>query len=153
MAIALAQDQELQGSGNAVVVLDHKDKRSRAGLKDGRAHADAHFGQGVVPVAGIREGCRQRRAALSELIQSQLLDPFRIGLLIALVVTMVRTAQVTGRLVPLVLGAIFVAVIIPSTNPPANATLTESVLAGLVSNGIILAIILAVVVVVRRMRG
>jgi hypothetical protein len=38
MAIALAQDEELQGSGNAVVVLDHKDKRSRPGRKIPRAH-------------------------------------------------------------------------------------------------------------------
>jgi H+/gluconate symporter-like permease len=90
---------------------------------------------------------------LTDLIQSQLLDPFRIGLLAALVVTMLRTAQVTGRLIPLALGAVFVAVIIPSTNPPTNATLTNAVLAGLVSNAIILGIILALAAVVRRMRG
>lgn len=90
---------------------------------------------------------------MTDLIQSQLLDPFRIGLLVALVVTMLRTAQVTGRVIPLALGAVFVAVIIPATNPPAAATLTDAVLAGLVSNAIILGIILALAAVLRRMRG
>jgi hypothetical protein len=90
---------------------------------------------------------------VTDLIQSQLLDPFRIGLLIALVVTMLRTVQVTGRLIPLALGVVFVAVIIPSTNPPANATLTDAILAGLVSNVIILGIVLALATMVRRMRG
>lgn len=90
---------------------------------------------------------------MTDLIQTQLIDPFRIGLLIALVVTMVRTAQVTGRLVPLALGVVFVAVIIPSTAPPSNATVFDAVLAGLVSNVIILGIILALAAVVQRLRG
>ena len=90
---------------------------------------------------------------MTDLIQTQLFDLFRIGLLIALFVTMLRTSQVTGRLVPLALGVVFVAVIIPSTNPPANVTLTDAILAGLVSNVIILGIILALAAVVRRVRG
>lgn len=88
-----------------------------------------------------------------DLVQSQLLDPFRIGLILALVVTMYRTQAATGQVVPLVLGVIFVAVILPSTNPPADVTLTEAIGAGLLSNLIILAIVLALAVLYRRLRG
>jgi hypothetical protein len=88
-----------------------------------------------------------------DLVQSQLLDPFRIGLIVALVATMFRTRAATGQVLPLALGVIFVAVILPSTNPPANVTLTDAMLAGLVSNVIILAFVLALAVLIRRLRG
>lgn len=88
-----------------------------------------------------------------ELIQSQLMDPFRIGLIVALVFTMYRTRAATGTLVPLALGVVFVAVILPSTQGTGSADLTQSVLAGLVSNGIILGIVLALAVIIRRLRG
>ena len=78
-----------------------------------------------------------------DLVQSQLLDPFRIGLIVALVATMFRTRAATGQVLPLVLGVIFVAVILPSTNPRTDVTLTEALGAGLVSNLIILAISLS----------
>ena len=88
-----------------------------------------------------------------ELVQTQLLDPFRIGLIVALVFTMARTSAVTGRVIPLALGVVFVAVMLPSTNPPPAASLTEAILAGLVSNLIILGIVLALALLVRRLRG
>jgi hypothetical protein len=88
-----------------------------------------------------------------ELIQSQLLDPFRIGLIAALVFTMFRTRAATGTLVPLAAGVIFVAVILPSTQGPGAASLTEAVAAGIVSNVIILGIVLALAMIVRRLRG
>ncbi|KAF0115985.1 MAG: hypothetical protein FD150_681 [Rhodobacteraceae bacterium] len=88
-----------------------------------------------------------------ELIQSQLLDPFRIGLIVALVFTMARTRAATGTILPLALGVVFVAVILPSTQGSGAASLTDAVLAGLVSNLIILGIVLALVVIFRRMRG
>ena len=88
-----------------------------------------------------------------DLIQSQLADPFRIGLIIALVATMYRTRAATGQVVPLGLGVVFVAVILPSTNPRAGVTLTDAVLAGLASNLIILAIVLALALAYRRLRG
>lgn len=90
---------------------------------------------------------------MTDLLQSQLLDPFRIGLIVALVVTMFRTQAATGQVVPLALGVIFVAVILPSTIPPTDVTLTEAIWAGLVSNVIILAIVLALAVLFRRLRG
>jgi hypothetical protein len=88
-----------------------------------------------------------------DLIQSQLFDPLRIGLIAGLVITMYRTAAVTGKAMPLALGVIFVAVILPVTNPKPPVTLTDAVLAGLVSNLVILAIVLALAVLLRRLRG
>lgn len=88
-----------------------------------------------------------------ELIQSQLTDLFRIGLIVALVFTMFRTRAATGTLLPLALGVVFVAVILPSTQPTGTASLMQAVLAGLVSNTIILGIILALAVIIRRFRG
>ncbi len=88
-----------------------------------------------------------------DLVQSQLLDPFRIGLIIALVITMLRTRAATGTVVPLAAGVVFVAVILPTTNPRDGVTLTDAVLAGLASNLIILAIVLALALAIRRLRG
>ncbi len=88
-----------------------------------------------------------------ELIQTQLADPFRIGLIVALVFTMARTSAVTGQIIPLALGVVFVAVMLPSTNPPASVSLTDAILAGLVTNVIILGIVLALALLVRRLRG
>lgn len=88
-----------------------------------------------------------------ELIQSQLADPFRIGLILALVVTMYRTQAATGTLLPLAAGVVFVAVILPSTGIGGGADLTQAVLAGILSNLIILGIVLALAALVRRLRG
>jgi hypothetical protein len=88
-----------------------------------------------------------------DLVLSQLMDPFRIGLIVALVVTMYRTRTATGTLLPLALGVVFVAVILPSTQGAGPAGLTTTVLAGLVSNATILAVVLALAGIVRRLRG
>ncbi len=84
---------------------------------------------------------------------SQLIDPFRIGLMLALVITMLRTAAVTGRWTPLALGIVFVAVIVPSTLPSQTVEFVDAVLAGLVSNVIILVVVLAIAVMVKKRRG
>lgn len=90
---------------------------------------------------------------LSNLILSQLADPFRIGLMVALVITMLRTQGVTGVLVPLAAGVLFVAVVIPSTTLNVLAQpLWQIVAVGLVSNAIILAVILGVWAVYQRFR-
>ena len=88
-----------------------------------------------------------------ELIQSQLADPFRIGLIVALVVTLYRTRAATGTLLPLAAGVVFVAVILPSTGIGGGADLMQAVLAGILSNLIILGIVLALAALVRRLRG
>ncbi len=90
---------------------------------------------------------------MTDLIQSQLMDPLRAGLILGLVITMLRTAKVTGQTVPLLAGVLFVAVILPVTNPKPPVTLTEAVLAGLVSNLVLLGIVLGLVTLWRRYRG
>ncbi len=90
---------------------------------------------------------------VTELIQSQLMDPFRIGLIMALVYTMFRTQVVTGTVIPLALGVVFVAVILPTTHGAGASSVTDAVLAGLVSNLIILGIVLALAMIIRRLRG
>jgi len=90
---------------------------------------------------------------VTELIQSQLMDPFRIGLIVALVYTMFRTRAATGTALPLAMGVVFVAVILPSTQGTGSTSLTEAILAGIVSNLIILGIVLALAMIIRRLRG
>jgi hypothetical protein len=81
------------------------------------------------------------------------MDPFRIGMIVALVYTMVRTRAATGTAIPLALGVVFVAVILPSTQGSGAASLTNAVLAGIVSNLIILGIVLALAMIIRRLRS
>ena len=90
---------------------------------------------------------------LSNLILSQLSDPFRIGLMVALVITMQRTQGTTGVWVPLAAGVLFVAVIIPSTMLTVLAQpLWQVVAVGMVSNAIILAVILSAWAIYQRFR-
>jgi hypothetical protein len=89
---------------------------------------------------------------LFDLIISQLIDPFRVGLLIGLVITMQRTAAVTGRIVPLVLGVLFVAVMLPTTMPSSSVSLKDAILAGIASNVILLIPVLALMWLIARVR-
>lgn len=69
-------------------------------------------------------------------------DPFRIGLLLALLLTMRRTLATTGVWVPLTAGMIFVALLIPMTlTPPADDEMLPAVLLGLLANILILGLI------------
>lgn len=90
--------------------------------------------------------------SLSQLVLTQLEDPFRIALIIGLVVTMVRTRAQTGTVVPLAAGVLFVAVIIPST---LGTQLAEPFWlqfgAGLISNLVILGVVLGGYEAFRRM--
>jgi len=88
-----------------------------------------------------------------DLIQSQLTEPLRIGLIIGLVITMLRTSAVTGQVMPLAFGLVFVAVILPATNPNPAVSLTDAVLAGLVANLIILVPVLGAAFLYQRLRG
>lgn len=88
-----------------------------------------------------------------DLIQSQLLDPLRLGLIVALVVTMFRTRAATGTVIPLAAGVVFVAAILPLTQGAGESGLTLAVAAGIVSNLIILGIVFALAMIVRRLRG
>jgi hypothetical protein len=72
---------------------------------------------------------------------SQLADPFRIGLMAALIYTTIRNAAVTGWLVPMAAGIVFVAFIIAVTMPNGGSSQAVVISAGVVSNAIIAAII------------
>lgn len=86
--------------------------------------------------------------------QGQLLDPFRIGLLIALLATMHRTRAATGTLIPLAAGALFVAVIIPATlSPPETGGMIPAILTGFVANALLLGLMLAALNAFNALRG
>lgn len=94
--------------------------------------------------------------ALTDLLVTQLSDPFRIGLIIALFATMLRTRANTGLWAPLALGAVFVAVVIPVTGVSsslAGVPLMQAVAVGLVANAILLAVVLAGWTLWQRLRG
>jgi cobalamin biosynthesis protein CobD/CbiB len=91
---------------------------------------------------------------LTDLAISQFMDPFRIALLIGLVVTMQRTMAVTGKLVPLLAGVAFVAVIIPSTvTQGLAASFITQFGVGLVTNSVLLAVILGAKMLIDSRRG
>lgn len=76
---------------------------------------------------------------LTTLLTEALTDPFRIVLLIGLVLTQRRTAATTGLVLPLAAGCVFVAVLLPMTmNFGADAGLPKAIGAGLVANVILL---------------
>jgi hypothetical protein len=78
-----------------------------------------------------------------DLLISQLLDPFRIGLIFFLIVTAIRTRAASGFVVPLALGVVFVAILLPMTTA-SNATddRTTAIATGVVANAIILGVLL-----------
>lgn len=91
---------------------------------------------------------------LTDLFLSQLADPFRIGLLVALIYTMQRTRAATGIWLPLAAGALFVAVIIPVTAQGGGlpVPLWQAVALGLAANAVLIAVMLAVWQVWLRLR-
>jgi drug/metabolite transporter (DMT)-like permease len=82
-------------------------------------------------------------ADLTNTLLSQLLDPFRIGLLVALLFTTIRNAAATGWALPLVAGIAFVAYIIAMAFPVANQSIWHATGVGLVSNAVIVALLFA----------
>lgn len=75
---------------------------------------------------------------------AQLVDPFRIGLLVALLFTAANTQATLNRWIPIALGLVFVAVLIPTTiGSGAGADIFPRILVGLFSNLTILAVLLA----------
>ncbi|WP_323041275.1 hypothetical protein [Gemmobacter sp.] len=90
----------------------------------------------------------------TELLLAQLRDPFRVGLMIALVLTMLRTRAVSGTALPLAAGVVFVAVIIPMTlpAPAAGGGMLAAVGTGIVANLILLGLILGAWTLWQRLR-
>jgi len=77
---------------------------------------------------------------MTEILNAQLADPFRIVLLIGLYITMLRTRAATGTYMPLALGAVAVSLIIASTMPSA-VPFGPRLGYGIMANMILLAII------------
>lgn len=78
-----------------------------------------------------------------DIVFSQLIDPFRIGLIFFLVLTAMRTRQTMGLLTPLAMGVVFVAILIPLTTAAAvGIDRTQAIGFGILSNAIILGVIL-----------
>jgi len=155
MAEPFAKDQIFQRSGDVVFILDNQNAGG-AGHSGPLAATSARGG--LVRAVRIGKAWANGGTLVPDLpsialIQSQLLDPLRIGLIVGLVITMYRTRTTTGTLLPLALGVAFVAVILPVSNPKPDVTLVDAALAGLVSNLVILAIVLGLSVIVRRLRG
>lgn len=89
----------------------------------------------------------------TDILQSQLTDIFRAGLIVALIYTMTRTRAATGTVLPLAAGIVFVAFIVPLTSAGTSvAPLWMQIGVGLVSNAILLAAGLAIWQVVERLR-
>ncbi|MBX3598618.1 MAG: hypothetical protein KF874_13690 [Rhizobiaceae bacterium] len=85
-----------------------------------------------------------------DLLGTQLTDPFRIALLIGLLVTANNTAAHTGHLIPVALGVLFIAVLIPSAFGAGPAGFAATVAAGIAANLIILAICWVALTLYRR---
>jgi hypothetical protein len=83
---------------------------------------------------------------------SQLMDPFRIGLLVAMLFTTIRNAATTGWVIPLVAGIAFVAYIIAMTFPVANQTLMFTAGVGIVSNAVITCVLFALWMAYRKVQ-
>jgi hypothetical protein len=77
---------------------------------------------------------------MTEILNAQLADPFRIVLLIGLYITMLRTRAATGTYLPLALGAVAVSVIIAATMPSADPFVPRLAV-GVLANVIVLAVI------------
>ena len=78
---------------------------------------------------------------MTELLQAQLGDVFRIGLIIGLIITAARTKAVTGTALPLAAGVLVIAAIIPLTTASSVAApFWMQVLSGVIANVILLAI-------------
>ncbi|ODT06828.1 MAG: hypothetical protein ABS58_09990 [Mesorhizobium sp. SCN 65-20] len=82
---------------------------------------------------------------------AQLVDPFRIGLLVAMLLTSANTAPTLNRWIPIALGVVFIAVLIPFSFGSADETTKAlAVGVGLVSNVTVLAVLLAAKALYRR---
>lgn len=83
---------------------------------------------------------------------AQLVDPFRIGLLVAMLLTSASTAPTLNRWIPIALGVVFIAVLIPfSFGSTDETTKALAVGIGLGSNATVLAVLLAAQALYRRM--
>ena len=89
---------------------------------------------------------------LVNILIAQLADPFRIGLLVALLFTAQNTSGALNRWLPIGLGLVFVAVIIPTALASESAPVGAEIGVGVVANAAVLALMLAAQAIVERVR-
>jgi hypothetical protein len=90
---------------------------------------------------------------LTQIIVSQLSDPFRVGLLVALLFFAANSRGGLSRWVPIALGLAFVAVLIPTAMASdSGEPVTAEIGAGFLSNTLIIGIMLAAEAVVEKFR-
>lgn len=88
------------------------------------------------------------------ILVEQLADPFRLGLLIALLFVAAKPAGVFNRWLPIALGLVFVAVVIPTAMASDETEpMTAQIGIGLLSNGIIVGLMLAAEAVYEKFKG
>ncbi|MDI6026367.1 hypothetical protein QBK99_09225 [Corticibacterium sp. UT-5YL-CI-8] len=77
---------------------------------------------------------------------SQLADPFRIGMLVFLLITAANTAHATqNRWLPIMLGIVFIAVLIPATlDRSEDVALAAAVGIGILANLTVVAVLFLV---------
>lgn len=90
---------------------------------------------------------------LTDLFFAQLVDPFRIGITIALMLTMLRTRADTGVWLPSAFGVIFISVMIPTVLSPGQDDKMTAILVGLFSTSLLLALALVARALVLRALG
>jgi hypothetical protein len=91
---------------------------------------------------------------MTDLILSQLTDPFRIGLIVVMMLTAYRTRGAMGLMTPMALGVVFVAAIIPMTMQPDSPDQIFAIGTGVLSNVILLLAAMAIrAVIMRILRG
>jgi hypothetical protein len=92
---------------------------------------------------------------MTDLLISQLTEPFRIGLLIALFATMLRTRANSGVWLPLAIGVVFVSVLIPLSHVAGapKAPVAQEIGVGLAANVVLMAAIMGIWAVVQRLRS
>jgi hypothetical protein len=78
-----------------------------------------------------------------DIFLAQITDPFRIGLVIVLVMTAARTSSTVGTWIPLALGVVFVAVLIPTALQSESDDKARQIAIGLASNAAMLGVALA----------
>lgn len=79
-----------------------------------------------------------------DIVFSQLIDPFRIGMIFFLLMTAIRTRANMGLWMPLGMGVVFIAILIPLTTAAASpVNRFEAIALGIVTNALILAVLLA----------
>jgi hypothetical protein len=83
---------------------------------------------------------------------AQLADPFRIGMLVALLFTARNRSATLHRWLPIALGLVFVAVLIPTAMASDDSEMGAQIGVGIVSNAIILGLMLCAEAAFERFR-